>query len=84
MSNNVVLVPGTEKRGSVMHTHVSVLFLILFPIRLSQNTEQRNSYKGCIHDKCNEYQSDGVGGHEIKVLQFQWGGQGHFLGAVIY
>lgn len=67
-----------------MHTHVSVLFLILFPIRLSQNTEQRNSYKGCIHDKCNEYQSDGVGGHEIKGLQFQWGGQGHFLGAVIY
>ena len=37
-----------------------------------------------VHDKCNEYQSDGVGGHEIKGLQFQWSGQGHFLGAVIY
>ena len=47
MSNNVVLVPGAEKRGSVIHTYVSVLFLIIFPIRLLQNTEQRNSYKGC-------------------------------------
>lgn len=37
-----------------------------------------------VHDKCNEYQSDGVGGHEIKGLQFQWSGQGHFLGSVIY
>ena len=37
-----------------------------------------------VHDKYNEYQSDGVGGHEIKGLQFQWSGQGHFLGSVIY
>lgn len=37
-----------------------------------------------VHDKYSEYQSDGVGGHEIKGLQFQWSGQGHFLGSVIY
>ena len=37
---NVVLVSGVQQGDSVIHTHASFLFQILFPIRLLQNTEQ--------------------------------------------
>ena len=37
---NVVLVSGAQQGDSVVHTHASFLFQILFPIRLLQNTEQ--------------------------------------------
>ena len=40
MINSVVLVLGTQQSGSVIHIHVSILFLILFPFRLLQNIEQ--------------------------------------------
>ena len=35
-----MLVSGVEQSDSVIHMHVSVLFQILFPFRLLQNTEQ--------------------------------------------
>ena len=38
--NNVVLVSGVQQSDSVIHIHVSLLFQILFPIRLLQNIEQ--------------------------------------------
>ena len=38
--NNVVLVSGVQQSDSVIHTHVPILFQILFPIRLLQNIEQ--------------------------------------------
>ena len=38
--NHVVLVSGVQQRDSVTHTHVSILFPILFPCRLLRNTEQ--------------------------------------------
>ena len=38
MINNVVLVSGVQQSDSVIH--VSILFQILFPFRLLQNTEQ--------------------------------------------
>ena len=38
--NDVVLVSGVQQRDSVIHVHVSILFQILFPIRLLQNSEQ--------------------------------------------
>ena len=37
--NNVVLVSGVQKSESVMPVHVSILFQIIFPYRLSQNIE---------------------------------------------
>ena len=37
---NVVLVSGVQQGDSVIHTHASFLFQILFPVRLLQNTEQ--------------------------------------------
>ena len=40
MINNVVLVSGVQQSDSVIHTHVSILFQILSPFRLLQNTEQ--------------------------------------------
>ena len=40
MINSVVLVSGVQQSDSVIRIHVSVLFQILFPIRLSQSTEQ--------------------------------------------
>ena len=39
---NVVLVSGVQQGDSVIHTHASFLFQILFPIRLLQNTEQNS------------------------------------------
>ena len=36
---NVVLVSGIQQSDSVIHTHKSTLFQILFPYRLLQNTE---------------------------------------------
>ena len=38
--NNVVLVSGVQQSDSVIHTHVSILFQILFPFRLLQNIER--------------------------------------------
>ena len=32
--NNVVLVSGVQQSDSVIHIHVSILFQILFPLRL--------------------------------------------------
>ena len=42
MINNVVLFPGVqvEKSDSVLYTHISILFKILFPFRLLKSTEQ--------------------------------------------
>ena len=40
MINNVVLVTGVQQSNSVIHIRVSILFQILFPFRLLQNTEQ--------------------------------------------
>ena len=40
MINNVVLVSGVPQSDSVLHIHVSILFQILFPIRLLQSIEQ--------------------------------------------
>ena len=40
MINNVVLVSGVQQSDSVIHIHVSILFQILFPFRLSDNIEQ--------------------------------------------
>ena len=34
-----VLVSGVQQNDSVLHTHVAILFQILFPYRLLQNTE---------------------------------------------
>ena len=38
--NNVVLASGIQESDSVIHTHISILFQILFPFRLLQNIEQ--------------------------------------------
>lgn len=35
--NNVVLVSGVQQSDSVIHVHVSILFQILFPLRLLWN-----------------------------------------------
>ena len=35
-----MLVSGLQQSDSVIHTHVSILFQILFPFRLLHNTEQ--------------------------------------------
>ena len=37
--NSVVLVSGVQQSDSVIHIHVSILFQIIFPIRLLQNIE---------------------------------------------
>ena len=41
---NVILVSGVQQSDSVIHTHISILFQMLFPTlfpyRLLQNTEQ--------------------------------------------
>ena len=37
---NKVFVSGVEHGDTVLYTHVSILFQILFPFRLLQNTEQ--------------------------------------------
>ena len=39
MINNVVLVSGVQQSDSLIHTHVPILFQVLFPFRLLQNTE---------------------------------------------
>ena len=38
--DNVVLVSGVQQSDSVIHIHVSILFQIIFPLRLLQNIEQ--------------------------------------------
>ena len=38
--NNVILISGVQQSDSGMHTRVSILFQILFPIRLLQNIKQ--------------------------------------------
>ena len=35
-----MLVSGVQHSDSVIHTHVSILFQVLFPFRLLQNIEQ--------------------------------------------
>ena len=47
MINNVVFVSVVQQSDSVIHIHVCILFQILFPFRLLQNTEQsyRNEYQ---------------------------------------
>ena len=40
MTNKVVLVSDVQQSDSVIHIHVSILFKILYPIRLLQNVEQ--------------------------------------------
>ena len=42
MINNVVLASGVQQSDSVIHINVSILFRILFPFRLLQNTEQHS------------------------------------------
>ena len=42
--NNVVLASGIQESDLVIHTHVSILFQILFPFRLLQNIEQSSLY----------------------------------------
>ena len=42
MINNVVLVSDVQRSDSVKHIHVSILFQILFRLRLLQNIEQRS------------------------------------------
>ena len=37
-----VFISGVQQSDSVIHTHVSVLFQVLFPFRLLQNFEQRS------------------------------------------
>ena len=37
---SIVLVSGVQQSDSVIHTYISILFQILFPHRLLQNTEQ--------------------------------------------
>ena len=38
--NKVVLVSGVQQSDSVIHIHVSIVFEILFPLRLLLDTEQ--------------------------------------------
>ena len=38
--NNIVLISNIQQSDSVIHVHASVLFQILFPVRLLQNIEQ--------------------------------------------
>ena len=38
--NNVVLLSGVWQSDATIHTHVSILFQILFPLRLLHNIEQ--------------------------------------------
>ena len=38
--NNVVLVSGVQQSDSVIHIQVSILFQVLFPLKLLQNIEQ--------------------------------------------
>ena len=40
MTNKVVLVSGIQQSGSMTHIHASILFQILFPLRLLQSSEQ--------------------------------------------
>ena len=40
MINNVVIVSDGQQSDSVIHTHVSILFHMLFPFRLLHNIEQ--------------------------------------------
>ena len=40
MINNVVLVSGVQQSDSVLYIHVFILFQIISPVRLLQNTEQ--------------------------------------------
>ena len=40
VTNNIVLISDVQQSDSVIHIHASVLFQILFPIRLLQNIEQ--------------------------------------------
>ena len=44
---NDIIVSDVQQNDSVIHTHVSILFQILFPFRLLQNTEQsyRSEYQ---------------------------------------
>ena len=42
MKNNVVLVSGVQQSNSVIHTHVSILFQILFLFMLLHNIEQNS------------------------------------------
>ena len=35
-----MLVSGVQQNDSVTHTHVSILFKILFPLKVLQNIEQ--------------------------------------------
>ena len=44
MIHNVVLVSGVQQRDSVIHTHVSILFQILFLFKLLHNIEQSSLY----------------------------------------
>ena len=38
--NNVVLISGTQQNNLIIHVFGSILFQILFPVRLLQNIEQ--------------------------------------------
>ena len=42
MINNVVVVSGAQQSDSVIRIRVSILFQILFPFRLLQNTKERS------------------------------------------
>ena len=51
MINNVALVSVVQGSDSVIHIHVSILFQILSPFRLSGNTEQNSLFLGSV-DLC--------------------------------
>ena len=42
--NNVVLISGTQQNNLIIHVFGSILFQILFPVRLLQNIEQSSLY----------------------------------------
>ena len=50
LTKNDVFISGVQQSDSDTHIHVSVLFQILFPLRLLQNIEQRSLC--CVVDPC--------------------------------
>ena len=41
--NDIMIISDVQQSDSVIHTHVAILFQILFPFRLLYNTEQHNT-----------------------------------------
>ena len=61
-----MLVSGVQQSDSVIHIHVSILFQILFPFRLLQNTEQSSlccTVGPCCSSICSLYAEAKLIGH---------------------